>query len=56
MVSLVLQKRAELGRRTCLFLFFPMTQQKNEEGKQNLLLIFFLLSATELAWSVLQCV
>lgn len=53
---LVLQKRAELARCTCLLPFSPMTQQKNEERNQNLLLIFFLLSVTELAWSVLQCV
>lgn len=43
-VSFVLQKRAELARCTCLFPFFPMTQQKNEERKQKLLII--LLSVT----------
>lgn len=56
MVFLVLQKRAELARYTWLLPFFPMTQRKNEERKQNLLLIFILLSVTKLAWSVLQCV
>lgn len=56
MVSLVLQKRADLARCTWLLPFFPMTQWKNEERKQNLLLILILLSVTKLAWSVLQCV